>query len=350
MFKEIYFFRTLEALHVELQSGRYLLLVGEKTDISQMCFSDSMVIVGAIFPRVVFGTESFESGIVVAKLPESTSLQMIVDMNDIAALEVPENTHSVFTIVDGLSSKLDNFLENIYAILPEKTKIIGGGAGKLTLKQSPIIFDNNGIYEDSAILIYSQAMMGIGVEHGWESIVSPLMATNCRGHMLDKINYKDAFLVYKEAVECDSSERFNEDNFFDIAKRYPIGIMRYNRDFIVRDPIYTDGKSLLLVGNIDQNSVIAILKGKNEKLILAAKKAAILANEYAPPNRHSMLLIDCISRFLFLENDFTLELEAIASAHSPQAVLWGMLTLGEIANANQEGIEFYNKTCVIGSL
>lgn len=166
---------------------------------------------------------------------------------------------------------------------------------------------------------------------------------------MEKINFKDAFGVYKEAVERDSAQIFNEHNFYDLAKGYPLGIIRYNKDFIVRNPIRTDGKSLSLVGNIDQNSIIAILRGKNEKLIFAAKKAAILSNNHAPKNLHSVLLIDCISRFLFLEKDFSLELEAIASAYPPHTILWGMLTLGEIANANQEGIEFYNKTCVVGS-
>lgn len=350
MFEAISFFRTLETLEAELQTGRYLLLVGEKTDISKMSFSASREVVGAIFPRVVFGTESFDSGIVVAKFQESTSLQMIEDMEDILALDVPEDIHSILTIVDGLSSKLDNFLEKMYTELPVKAKIIGGGAAKLTLKQAPIIFDNDGFYKDSAVVIYTQEKMGVGVEHGWESIVGPLMATSCHGHTLDKINFKDAFAVYKEAVELDSTKTFNEHNFFDIAKSYPLGIIRYNKDFIVRDPIETDGKSLLLVGNIDQNSVVAILRGENNKLILAAKKAAILSHNDAPKNCHSILLIDCISRFLFLEKDFALELEAIVSVYPPQTLLWGMLTLGEIANANQEGIEFYNKTCVVGSL
>lgn len=170
MFEEIYFFCTLEMLEAKLKSGRYLLLVGEKTDISKMCFSDFIVVVGAIFPRVLFGTESFDSGIVVAKLRESTSFQVIVDMADISALDVPLDIHSVLTIIDGLSSKFDDFLEDMYTALPAKAKIIGGGAAKLTLKQAPIIFDNNGFYKDSAIVICAREMMGVGVEHGWESM------------------------------------------------------------------------------------------------------------------------------------------------------------------------------------
>ena len=60
--------------------------------------------------------------------------------------------------------------------------------------------------------------------------------------------------------------------------------------------------------------------------------------------------IDCISRYLFLDERFKEELEAISSAYAPNTILWGVLSLGEIANANEEGIEFYNKTCVVGTL
>ncbi|EQD46615.1 hypothetical protein B1A_14553 [mine drainage metagenome] len=54
--------------------------------------------------------------------------------------------------------------------------------------------------------------------------------------------------------------------------------------------------------------------------------------------------MDCISRALFLEQDFRQELAVI---HSPAPML-GALTIGEIANSGQDYLEFYNKTAVVG--
>lgn len=350
MFDEVSFFDTLESLHVKLKSGVYLLLVGEKSDLSTITSLSSITIVGAIFPRVVFGTRSFESGIIALKLSDKSCVDVIKDMDKVGMLHVEENVHSVFTIVDGLSSKLDDFLENIFFVLPEHTYIIGGGAGKMTLKQEPVIFDNHGFYQDSALVIRSSDTISLGVSHGWEPLFGPFIATECKGHALHKINFQEAYPVYKNAVENDTCKRFNETNFFDISKSYPIGILRCGRDFIVRDPIGTDGKSLFLVGNMDTNSVISILKGNKETLIKAAKEAALGAKEHASKKSSHIILVDCISRLLFLEDAFVEELEAIKSVYPSEMVMWGMLTLGEIANANQEGIEFYNKTCVVGTL
>lgn len=350
MFDEVSFFDTLESLHVKVNSGTYLLLVGEKSNLTYLSSLCSLRIVGAIFPRVIFGTQSFEDGILALKLNDKASVHVIREMDKVGVLHVDEDIHSVFAIVDGLSSKLDDFLENIFFVLPEQTYIIGGGAGKMSLKQEPVIFDNHGFYQDSALVIQSNKTMSMGVGHGWESLFGPFMATECKGHLLEKINFQEAFHVYKNTVENNTSQRFNETNFFDIAKSYPIGILRYGRDFIVRNPIYTDGKSLSLIGNIDTNSIISILKGDNTALIQAAKKAALSAKEYALPNSGNIIVVDCISRLLFLEDDFKKELEAIKSVFSSEMVMWGVMSLGEIANANQEGIEFYNKTCVIGTL
>lgn len=350
MFDKVSFFDTLESLHVELKSGTYLLLVGEKSDLSNISLLSHIKIMGAIFPRVIFETQSFERGIVALRLNNEARGSVFKEMDKVGMLHVEENVHSVFTIVDGLSSKLDEFLENIFFVLPEHTYIMGGGAGKMTLQQEPIIFDNDGFYQDSALIIQSSSLMSMGVSHGWEPLFGPFMATDCKGHALHKINFQEAFHIYKEAVEKDTLERFNETNFFDISKSYPLGIVRCGRDFIVRDPIGSDGKSLFLVGNMDTNSVISILKGNKETLINAAKEAALVSKEEASLTSSHIILVDCISRFLFLEGAFGEELDAIRSVYPSQMVMWGMLSLGEIANANQEGIEFYNKTCVVGTL
>jgi len=351
MFEKVSFFKTIETLHAELEAGSYLLLVGENSDLSTLSsFPPSLRVVGALFPRVIFGTCSFDVGIVAVKLTDSAWFGIIKDMDKVGLSQVNTLAYSIFTIVDGFSPKLDDFLENLFSIVPEETSIIGGGAGKMTFKQEPILFDNNGFYQDSALIIQCQKKVGIGVTHGWEPFVGPFMATHCEGHTLHKINFKDAFHVYKDAIEKNTTMRFDEMNFFDIAKAYPLGIIRCGKDFIVRDAIASDGKSLSLVGNIDMNSVISILKGNKETIVGASKEAALISQSHAHSPFSHIILIDSISRFLFLEASFEEELIAIKSIYPKETPMWGALTFGEIANANQEGIEFYNKTCVVGTL
>ena len=61
----------------------------------------------------------------------------------------------------------------------------------------------------------------------------------------------------------------------------------------------------------------------------------------------TILLIDCISRGLFLGEGFIREIEAVRAGNTP---LIGALTLGEIANDGKDYMELYNKTCVVGIL
>ena len=53
---------------------------------------------------------------------------------------------------------------------------------------------------------------------------------------------------------------------------------------------------------------------------------------------------------LFLEDSFQEELQAVTrSISGTNITLFGVLSLGEIANTNRDYIDFYNKTCVIGA-
>ena len=71
--------------------------------------------------------------------------------------------------------------------------------------------------------------------------------------------------------------------------------------------------------------------------------------EYLEKN-HSVILFDCISRAIYLGDDFADELKEIKRNIKPNKNLFGALTLGEIANNGNEYIIFYNKSCVIGLL
>lgn len=134
--------------------------------------------------------------------------------------------------------------------------------------------------------------------------------------------------------------------FFDLAKSYPFGIAKLDAESIVRNPLLTgEDSSLICVGAITEGSFVDILTGDKSSLITAARHALISAKESC--NSKTILFMDCISRVLFLDNDFKYELNAVNDENIP---LIGALTLGEIANSGKDYLEFYNKTAVIGIL
>ncbi|MFK7834105.1 MAG: FIST C-terminal domain-containing protein, partial [Winogradskyella sp.] len=98
------------------------------------------------------------------------------------------------------------------------------------------------------------------------------------------------------------------------------------------------------------NTLVDILNGSENSLIEAAKNAALESLKFAEKPRKA-IIIDCISRILFLEDNFEKELNAITATirdRFPDVSIGGALTLGEISSYGEGFLEFYNKTVVIG--
>ena len=135
------------------------------------------------------------------------------------------------------------------------------------------------------------------------------------------------------------------DACIQFLRQYGVGTEK-----IVRDPVTlgTHGE-LICVGEVPEESYVDILSGNAASLIDAAGSALRLSRDAFPVQaaRRTTLLIDCISRVLFLEDEFQQELKAAFEEETP---LFGALTLGEIANSGKDYLEFYNKTAVIAAL
>jgi hypothetical protein len=115
---------------------------------------------------------------------------------------------------------------------------------------------------------------------------------------------------------------------------------------VVRDPFAVIDNVLQLVDNVDEGEYVEILHGNLDSLLVGASKAREIAFSKIKDGMdiHSVFCIDCISRVLFMETDFTKELKAI----SHDVDVTGILAIGEIANSGESFLEIYNKTIVIG--
>ena len=188
------------------------------------------------------------------------------------------------------------------------------------------------------------------IANGWEYLEGPFIATNSDKNILKSLNFKKSFDVYKEIVEKDSGMIFDDDNFFDIVKSYPLGIVKFDNQIIVRDPLYIyENENMFLGGNIPQNSIINILKGEVNSLIKSSGIAVKeLVEKLNPEENQDVILFNCITRSVFLKDDFVKELDEIKSHMKSNSTLFGALTLGEITNDTNEYISFHNKSCIVG--
>lgn len=317
-------------------------------------------IFGGIFPGIILNKSKYNKGFIVVAIDDIAEYTIIENISSSKVdfhstlfnnMAKQTDTKTMFVIVDGLSKHINLLVEALFTAFGLDFNYIGGGAGSLSFVQKPCVISNRGLLQDAAILVGMQIVSGIGVKHGWESVAGPFKITSASDTEIKELDFKPAFDVYKPIVEAHSRKKIDKNNFFESSKSYPFGINKLNSEKVVRDPlILGDERGLICVGDVETGSFVDILNGTKETLINAAKEAAGIAlNNCVSPVITCAFFVDCISRVLFLEDDFEKEIEAVQSV-KPDIPLFGVLSIGEIANNGQEYLEFYNKTSVVAYL
>ncbi len=312
---------------------------------------------GGIFPQIISGGEHLERGTVAVGFDKEPLVTLIQGLSDPAqdlsakvanALGPDSADSTLFVFVDGFARRISGLIDALFSNHGLESNYLGGGAGSLSLRQKPCLFAPEGLLEDSAILAHVRLPSGIGVAHGWEVVSDTLKVTRSDRNTIVELNHRPAFDVYREIVESQAGATLTPETFFETAKGYPFGIRKMGAEVVVRDPLMVgDNRSLVCVGEVPVNAFVHILRGENQALVNAARSANQLATDALGVHGAGASLrifIDCISRVLFLQDQFQAELNAV----NDDLPMIGALTLGEIANSGDHYLEFYNKTAVVG--
>lgn len=305
-------------------------------------------VIGGIFPQIVFKSQLYDNACMIvpldfeikAKVINLSEGQTIISEVFKSWYDEYSAKNNLFVFVDAFSQNKNALISTLFNTAGISLKYLGGGAGSLSFLQKPCVLDNTGLYENSAVLGLFDAVLSIGVAHGWTAISEPLKITEAIGNKLISIDWEPAFDVYKQYVETHSGQRFTENNFFDIAKSYPFGMLKLDAEMVVRDPLQYSGTDLLIVDSIPQGEYIMILHGNINSLLAGAFSAKEQARNHS---QAFTFFIDCISRVMYMADNFNLEINNIAGDNDA----WGILTIGEIANSGESFLEIYNKTCVV---
>lgn len=360
----------LEGLKLAQDSGAksLLLLTCEKNIYSEQALNSllktcSVTIFGGIYPMLTHQETLLKQGAVIIGFKERYTTSIFADLHLLKnedsleeqinrQLEKNKNfsgQEDFLMFYDGLMTNVEDFIDCLFESLDHSITIAGGGAGHLDFIQRPCIFTNHGLLGNAVLLVSLPKQLTTGIAHGWKTFQGPFLVSDAQGQTVQSLNYKPAFEVYSQAIESTGKYNFQPDNFFDIAKHFPLGIEDITSNLVVRDPILTINNHLQCVGNIPINSMVYLLEGDVNTLIDAAKEATI--SVFTTLNNVTdtvTMVFDCISRVLYLEDDFHLELQVI-SKHCTSPTLFGVLSIGEIANSQSGSIRLLNKSTVISS-
>ncbi|MFK7160912.1 FIST C-terminal domain-containing protein [Marinospirillum sp. MEB164] len=325
-----------------------------------------LTLVGGLFPQIIYQHQAYEQGFVLLALstpldwavipglsdPEQdfdAPLEALADAWEASDHEEQAATHLL--LVDGLATRIATLIESVFDQFGLAHPHIGGGAGSLSFEQKPCIITPEGLMMDVALLARLPLRASLGVAHGWQPISLPMEVTRAHKNEVHQLNWQPAFQRYQTEIEAHSGQKISADSFFDLAKSYPLGINRLGAELLVRDPLLVKNQSTLVcVGEVPEGALVRLLTGSPASLIEAAGQATLDAERlWQQQNTHDAeitLVIDCISRVLFMGEQINQELAQTGTAR-PQ---FGVLSLGEIANAGQDYLAFYNKTIVVGLL
>jgi len=345
-----------------LEPGQFpVLLIGEHDPLSaeELCAAfraSGQAFIGGIFPRIIYGEQTFDTGALLMSVPSKSQPHVVTnlhqpgwDQEQLPSLLAGRPLESVLIFIDGLTPEIGDFLAVLYGRLGANVAYFGGGAGSLSLQQAPAILTPEGVFQDAAVMLPIEGKASLGVRHGWQRLAGPLVASRTEKNVIMELNWRNAFDVYRETVEPVIGQPLVAENFFDHAKGFPFGMSRDGCEDIVRDPItVTEDGFLVCVGDVAQHSVLHILSGQANDLISAAAEAG-RACPSAQPGQ--FMLIDCISRNLFLADQFAEELRAVKRGNElpEETMLEGALTLGEISSIDGGYLEFLNKTIVFAA-
>ncbi|OHX66102.1 FIST signal transduction protein [Flammeovirga pacifica] len=334
----------------------YLFLITENDNqhipqLIEYCNSLGISFFGGFFPKIIYKNTIYDDGFICYPI-HTKNKPIIVSNNKPFDKNSLKDTHEkdIFLMFDGLSPYFQNIIEDLYFKLGSDYTIFGGGSGPLSLEQQLCVFDNNGIYKDCGILCSTSKKFNTSVQHGWKRKYGPLIATKTEKNWIFELNWRNAFEVYKEVID---NQALNTETFFEISKNHPFGVMKEGHEDIIREPIFVNNKgSIKSIGDIMENSVLYIMTAEKEDLIKATEKAAAsIASQAKNPQ---VFMVDCISRYLFLGNDYQKEIDACTEKlkiNNEVKPLIGVLSLGEISSTEKnQMVEYFNKTIVVNAI
>jgi hypothetical protein len=331
---------------------RLMIFVGdaykkEIQDMMNFLNSKNILFFGGIYSKLLVGDKCVSKGYIVNKVkPIYCSIVLPNLMRFNKELDKNEN-YTAFIIADGVSSRFKELMDTVYDKLGNKVKYLGGGAGFYNLNHKPCIFDNDGISMDSSYVCIINSETKIAVEHGWNILRGPFKVTESKGNILSELDGKKAFEKYSEILEDETGLVIYKEDLFTYAKEYPFGIMEgTNLDLIVRVPIViNEDLDIICIADIPKDCNLFILSGNAKTLLESSLTIADKCSKIAP-KKYKPLLFDCISRAMFLEENFQIELANIQNRMN--CIVEGALSIGEISSKIDGSIVIHNKSTILG--
>lgn len=315
---------------------------------------------GALFPALICEQGVREEGIHLLPLPMAEDPLVI---RDLASAELPPTWEdrlvnippgsTVIALSDGMTPGGEAIMSRIYYTLGDSVRYLGGGAGGHQMRPVPCLLTADGVIQGGAVFGFCNWKCSMGVRHGWKPWRGPYVVSRAAGIEVQELNGRDAFAVYRDVMQA-AGIAVGEQDFYTIAREYPLGMMRERAESVVRAPVAVrNDRYIVCVGDVPENSMVEILHGTMEDVLAAAEQAAMACSAALDGVPQGILLLDCVSRFRLLGERFDEEIgrvrRGLGQFAGAEVSFQGALTWGELAAFGDGMLELYNQTVVVAA-
>lgn len=359
---------TLDAWHSEHPGMGLLALLPEAgkenvARLQQACQIRGIPLFGAIFPMLITPSGFSSKGLWLLRFNAAPAGFMLeTPPSDKEAVEkftarvealiaFEEENKSIpptlFLIFDSMVPNIGSMLTGIYRKLHKRVRYVGVNAGSETFTPMPCLFDAHRIIGDGVMCLIPKSEIRYAVVHDYPVSRMLMRATSATGNRVDRIDGRPAFEVYQEMSHQEFGANLSQENFYDHAVHFPLGVVTA-ADVLVRIPVaYGDDGAVHCVGEIPPNSMLRVLRAPSIEECNGTDKLMQAINDADGPQAESPhLTFYCAGRRMHFGADAESELEELAR-HTENVPLAGALSLGEIDTMPEVGIPRFHNAALV---
>lgn len=328
--------------------------------VQECCRLAGIAVAGAVFPSLVVEDRLESEGAVAVWVDHAPPPRLIAGViEEVAgtaarlaayvddALEADE-TAALLCIFDAMVPNIGTHLDAWYLTLANRVRYMGFNAGNESFSKGACLFDGERFVGDGVLVQLLPGHPGAALQHGFTTPENLITATSAEGNRIVQIDWQPALEVYAQLIRERYGFTVTRETFYQYAAHFPFGIVRADGEMLVRIPVaLADDNSIVCVGEIPSNSILALLDARNDLLPIPVGLAEDLS-ERAPERRGGdMLVFYCAGRRLYMGERMAVELIDIGRRTAAPHVL-GALSLGEVGGARSGGYPLFHNAAVVG--
>jgi hypothetical protein len=197
-----------------------------------------------------------------------------------------------------------------------------------------------------AIGLYGETLeVTFSINGGWTTFGPERVVTKSKGNVLYELDNLPALDLYKKYLGEKAKELPGA------ALLYPLNVKSVEENnSIVRTILNIDEEenSMILAGDIFENSKVQLMMTNVDNIVNAAEKAAINASELRKKEAELAILVSCIGRKLVLDQRVEEEVEEVIEVVGSKTTVTGLYSYGEIAPfIGENNCQLHNQTMTI---